>query len=283
MASIGDNETPGSVGPIPVGAGRTVAAITAGSRHTCARLDDGNVRCWGYGGNGRLGLCSERNIGDDELPLSVGALALGGASGSACPRAATRPLTQYPAPQNTTSAPDARAAEAHRARALRSCLSAARRHARRELKRARRLSSSRRAHALRRRRRLFRRARRHCLKLYGRTPGRVRGLRARAASKHKVVLSFDAAGTDGSRPPAARSYLVKESVHAIRSTRTFRRARTLCRGSCRFPSMESVGARLRLGVTGLRSGRIYYFAVAARDNVSHRIGRRSRTVGVRTR
>ena len=36
-------------------------------------------------------------------------------------------------------------------------------------------------------------------------PGRVTGLRARAVSKTKIVLSFRAAGTDGSRPPAARA------------------------------------------------------------------------------
>ena len=46
---IGDDETPGSAGPVDVGAGRTVAAISAGDVHTCARLDDGSVRCWGFG------------------------------------------------------------------------------------------------------------------------------------------------------------------------------------------------------------------------------------------
>jgi hypothetical protein len=67
------------------------------------------------------------------------------------------------------------------------------------------------------------------LKRYGRTPGRVTGLRARAVSKTKIVLSFGAAGTDGtdgSRPPAARAYLIKQSSRPIRGARAFSRAQT---------------------------------------------------------
>jgi alpha-tubulin suppressor-like RCC1 family protein len=41
--------------PVNVGAGRWVRAVTAGDFHTCAILDDGSVRCWGFGANGRLG------------------------------------------------------------------------------------------------------------------------------------------------------------------------------------------------------------------------------------
>ena len=46
--------------PIPtqtltLGPGRTAVAITAGDRHTCAILDDGNVSCWGYNDVGQLG------------------------------------------------------------------------------------------------------------------------------------------------------------------------------------------------------------------------------------
>ncbi|MDQ6805876.1 MAG: hypothetical protein M3065_13125, partial [Actinomycetota bacterium] len=53
--SVGDDETPGSVGPVNLGVGRTAKAIAAGDSHTCALLDDGTVRCWGFGGDGRLG------------------------------------------------------------------------------------------------------------------------------------------------------------------------------------------------------------------------------------
>ena len=41
--------------PVALGAGRTAGAIGAGDAHTCAILDTGDVRCWGFGGGGRLG------------------------------------------------------------------------------------------------------------------------------------------------------------------------------------------------------------------------------------
>ncbi len=53
-ASVGDDETPGSVGPVPLG-GHTVRAVSAGDSHTCVVLDDGTARCWGLGTYGRLG------------------------------------------------------------------------------------------------------------------------------------------------------------------------------------------------------------------------------------
>lgn len=37
------------------GANRTVMAIYAGWAHTCARLDNNAVKCWGYNGSGQLG------------------------------------------------------------------------------------------------------------------------------------------------------------------------------------------------------------------------------------
>ena len=69
--NVGDTptDTPGMIGPVNLGAGRTATAISAGAMHTCARLDDGTVRCWGYGANGRLGYCSESNVGD--IPSST--------------------------------------------------------------------------------------------------------------------------------------------------------------------------------------------------------------------
>jgi len=75
--SIGDDETPGSVGPVDVGQGRTAVAITAGGRHTCAILDNGRVRCWGEGRSGQLGYGNRRGIGDNETPGSVGPVKLG--------------------------------------------------------------------------------------------------------------------------------------------------------------------------------------------------------------
>ncbi len=64
--------------------------------------------------------------------------------------------------------------------------------------------------------------------------------------------------------------------------RGFRRGQSLCKGACRF-SITNVGSKLMLTVTGLRPHTTYYYAVAARDNVSGRPGPRSRAVSVRTR
>jgi len=167
------------------------------------------------------------------------------------------------------------ARQRRRAAALRRCL--------RRVRRARPRSGRRAGARVRRRQAsLRRRARRRCLARHGRTPGRVRAVRAREMSKTRIVLSFRAAGSHGQRPPAARSYLVKQSTRRMRGRRGFSRARTRCDGACRF-TVTSVGARIALTITDLRPHTRYYFAVAARDNVSGRPGPRSRTVRVRTK
>lgn len=75
--NIGDNELPGSVGPVDLGVGRTATGISAGFAHVCAILDDGSVRCWGYAQAGALGYGIPLNIGDDETPGSAGPVDLG--------------------------------------------------------------------------------------------------------------------------------------------------------------------------------------------------------------
>jgi alpha-tubulin suppressor-like RCC1 family protein len=77
-SNVGDDEVPAIVGPVDLGPGRTAVAIDAGGDFTCALLDDGTVRCWGDGSNGRLGYGATANIGDDETPGSVGPIDLGG-------------------------------------------------------------------------------------------------------------------------------------------------------------------------------------------------------------
>lgn len=78
-ATIGDDETPGSAGPVDLGSGRTAVSVDGGQQHTCAVLDDGSVRCWGINGVGVLGLGdgSTENIGDDEPPSAVDPIDLG--------------------------------------------------------------------------------------------------------------------------------------------------------------------------------------------------------------
>ncbi len=75
---IGDNELPASAGEVDVGG--PVQQVVLGDEHTCALLSSGEVRCWGYGRSGRLGLGNEADVGDDETPASVRSVELGGPS-----------------------------------------------------------------------------------------------------------------------------------------------------------------------------------------------------------
>jgi alpha-tubulin suppressor-like RCC1 family protein len=75
--SVGNDELPASAGPVDLGPGRTAVAIAAGFYHACAIVDDGSVRCWGYGGNGALGYGNIHTVGDDETPASAGPVDLG--------------------------------------------------------------------------------------------------------------------------------------------------------------------------------------------------------------
>lgn len=118
---------PAAAGPVNLGPGRDARAIVAGDFHTCAILDDGGVRCWGFGENGRLGYGNKNNIfspaeappvnlGPGERPgrsrraprtparssttarSAAGATARPGASGTATrpPSATTRPRDRSP-------------------------------------------------------------------------------------------------------------------------------------------------------------------------------------------
>ena len=214
-------------------------------------------------------------------PTDVAAVPGPATAGGAAPGASTTPGPRaFRAPQ-TVTAISALAAQTRRARALSSCLAAVKRHLTREQGLARRGSARKRSLARRHLKRHARTGRRRCLQIHGRTPGRVTGLRGRASAT-KLTLSFKAVGTDGSRPPAARAYVVRQSTRPIRTARDFRRARLLCKGSCRFPGIR-VGERNALTVTDLKRRTTYYYAVRARDNVSGRLGPRSVSVRVRTR
>ncbi len=77
--SVGDDEAPASVSPIELGG--PTAFIASGHDHSCAISRAGQVRCWGRGGQGRLGYGKRvqrglEDIGDDETPASVGPVAL---------------------------------------------------------------------------------------------------------------------------------------------------------------------------------------------------------------
>ncbi|QDG53519.1 hypothetical protein FIV42_23070 [Persicimonas caeni] len=71
---VGDTATPSTVGKVYLGAKAT--ALAAGAYHTCALLEDGNVRCWGYNEHGQLGYGHSNDIGDNEPPGSVANVAV---------------------------------------------------------------------------------------------------------------------------------------------------------------------------------------------------------------
>jgi len=55
---------------IDLGTGRTATAISAGSAHTCAVLDNATVKCWGLNTDGQLGLGDTDDRGDDAGEMS---------------------------------------------------------------------------------------------------------------------------------------------------------------------------------------------------------------------
>ncbi|MEQ8277230.1 MAG: hypothetical protein RMA76_19660 [Deltaproteobacteria bacterium] len=90
-ADLGDNELPTTVSVVSVGG--MVDQIACGAAHSCARLTNGAVRCWGDNNRGQLGQGDTERIGDDELPSAAPAIALGG----------TSPLSIYAGPEATHS------------------------------------------------------------------------------------------------------------------------------------------------------------------------------------
>ena len=77
LDSIGDDETPDSIGFVDLGDRAHAESIIAGSAHACAALDDGTLRCWGAAGFGQLGYGNMLPIGDNEAVSSVEPVAFG--------------------------------------------------------------------------------------------------------------------------------------------------------------------------------------------------------------
>jgi len=53
-----------SLPTIDLGLGRTALQIETGGNHSCAILDDGDLKCWGYNSSGQLGLSDQATRGD---------------------------------------------------------------------------------------------------------------------------------------------------------------------------------------------------------------------------
>ena len=253
--------------PVDLGAGRAAIAIAAGGQHTCALLDDDTIRCWGHGAYGQLGYCSEANVGETNTPGSTGPVNLQtGDGGTKCPAGSGTTTTPGGAttPGATGKMSGTGSQRALRAQRLRAkAFSGCRRRAERR-PRAQRAS-----------------ARALCVRRYGRTPGRVGHLTARVLSSTRIILSFTAPGTDGHRPPAASSYLIAQTTTPIHTPRAFLAAPMLCSSRCRF-AITTVGTVLTLTITHLSPGTIYYYTVAARDNVTGSPGPRTAATRVLT-
>lgn len=73
--SIGDNEAPADADDVDVGG--PVTQVSLGEYHTCALLETGTVRCWGYGVQGQLGYGDTNSVGDSETPDYVGDVSIG--------------------------------------------------------------------------------------------------------------------------------------------------------------------------------------------------------------
>lgn len=66
-SGMGDN-----LPAVALGSGRVATAIACGDNHTCALLDDGSIKCWGYNFFGQLGVEDSQNRGDDADEMGDG-------------------------------------------------------------------------------------------------------------------------------------------------------------------------------------------------------------------
>ena len=84
---VGDTKTrgddPGEMGDalaaVSLGTGRGAVAVCAGAYHTCAILNTGELKCWGYNDHGQLGQGDTSDRGDDpgEMGDALAAVDLG--------------------------------------------------------------------------------------------------------------------------------------------------------------------------------------------------------------
>ena len=75
-ASLGDE--PGELPVADVALGGVAVELAAGRDHTCARMDNDAVRCWGRNNRGQLGIGSTQSIGDGPGEMPPAEVALGG-------------------------------------------------------------------------------------------------------------------------------------------------------------------------------------------------------------
>jgi alpha-tubulin suppressor-like RCC1 family protein len=84
---LGDGTTTNRYIPVSVSSLTSgVTAISAGRYHTCALLNTGGVKCWGYNGTGQLGngYNNDRSTPVDVSGLTAGVTAISAAHGHTC-------------------------------------------------------------------------------------------------------------------------------------------------------------------------------------------------------
>lgn len=62
MNLIGDNEVPSDAGSVPLG--EKAVQISLGYEHSCALLESGGLKCWGFNDSAQLGYNHTSNVGD---------------------------------------------------------------------------------------------------------------------------------------------------------------------------------------------------------------------------
>ena len=59
-----------SLSVVNLGTGRTATAIATGYYHSCAKLNNGDLKCWGWNSLGQLGIGNTENMGDNSSEMS---------------------------------------------------------------------------------------------------------------------------------------------------------------------------------------------------------------------
>jgi len=78
ISNVADGVGPDILTAGNVSVGGNVKAISSECNSTCALLDTGDIRCWGDANSGILGYGNTTQLGDDEVPSSVGIVPVGG-------------------------------------------------------------------------------------------------------------------------------------------------------------------------------------------------------------